>query len=168
MVLNSDELDETMKFEIDTFNRQVITEPFNRTVLEEIAPDLNPDGEGKTLIYAVDDDHADLIVSILKDIYSEYGIDNDAVMKITGSVAGGNRKKISEAIKRFKNEDVSENRCHRRSPERLVLTCRKSPRLFSCAGSSPAFSVEQMRAVLRGLPSHRENYFEIYDPCGRV
>ena len=31
---------------------------------------------------------------------------NDTVMKITGSVAGGNKKKISEAIKRFKNESL--------------------------------------------------------------
>ena len=60
-VLNSAELEDDMKFEIDSFNRQVITENFNRTVLEEIAWDFNPDGQGKTLIYAVDDNHADLI-----------------------------------------------------------------------------------------------------------
>ena len=105
-VLNSAELEDDMKFEIDTFNRQVITENFNRTVLEEIAWDFNPDGQGKTLIYAVDDNHADLIVKILKEIYAEGGVDNDTVMKITGSVAGGNKKKISEAIKRFKNESL--------------------------------------------------------------
>lgn len=81
-VLNSEELEDDMKFEIDSFNRKVITEPFNRTVLNEIAWDLNPDGQGKTLIYAVDDKHADLIVKILKEIYSEGGVDNDAVMKI--------------------------------------------------------------------------------------
>lgn len=52
-VLNSDELEDDMKFEIDTFNNQVITENFNKAVFEEIAWDLNPDGEGKTLIYAV-------------------------------------------------------------------------------------------------------------------
>ena len=56
----------------------------------------------RPLIYAVDDNHADLIVKILKEIYAEGGVDNDTVMKITGSVAGGNKKKISEAIKRFK------------------------------------------------------------------
>ena len=105
-VLNSAELEDDMKFEIDSFNRQVITENFNRTVLEEIAWDFNPDGQGKTLIYAVDDNHADLIVKILKEIYAEGGVDNDTVMKITGSVAGGNKKKISEAIKRFKNESL--------------------------------------------------------------
>lgn len=45
------------------------------------------------MIYAVNDDHADMIVSILKDIYTEYGVDNDAIMKITGSVANGNKRK---------------------------------------------------------------------------
>lgn len=103
-VLNSDELEDDMKFEIDKFNRDVITEKFNAAVFEEIAMDFNPDGEGKTLIYAVDDDHADLIVKILKDIYSKYGIDNDVVKKITGSIEGGNKKKILEAIRQFKNE----------------------------------------------------------------
>lgn len=39
-----------------------------------------------------------MIVDILKKIYSGYGIDNDAVLKITGSVAGGNKKKIAEAF----------------------------------------------------------------------
>lgn len=103
-VLNSDELEDDMKFEIDKFNKDIITENFNKAVFEEIAMDFNPDGEGKTLIYAVDDDHADLIVKILKDIYSKYGIDNDVVKKITGSIEGGNKKKILEAIRKFKNE----------------------------------------------------------------
>ena len=45
-----------------------------------------------------------MIVDILKNIYAEYGVDNEAIMKITGSVGGGNPKKVQEAIKRFKNE----------------------------------------------------------------
>lgn len=105
-ITNSELLDDELDFDVDSFNRQVITEPFNRTVLEEIAKNIDPESpreQGKTLIYAVNDDHADLIVSILKDIYTQYGVDNDAIMKITGSVANGNKKKIQEAIKRFKN-----------------------------------------------------------------
>ena len=51
-VLNSDELEDDMKFEIDKFNKDVITEKFNLAVFNEIAMDFNPDGEGKTLIYA--------------------------------------------------------------------------------------------------------------------
>lgn len=106
-ITNSELLDDELDFDIESFNRQVITENFNRTVLAEIARDIDPESpeeQGKTLIYAVDDQHADMIVSILKEIYSETGVDNDTIMKITGSVGGGNKKKVQEAIKRFKNE----------------------------------------------------------------
>lgn len=106
-ITNSAELEDEVTFDVDQFNRKVITEDFNRAVLTEIAQDLDPtspDVYGKTLIYAVDDAHADMIVDLLKDIYADSGVDTDAIMKITGSVAGGNKKKIKEAIKRFKNE----------------------------------------------------------------
>lgn len=56
------------------------------------------------MIYAVDDNHADLIVKILKEIYEPMGVPNDAIMKITGSIGGGNPKKVQETIKHFKNE----------------------------------------------------------------
>lgn len=104
-ITNSELLDDELDFDIESFNRQVITENFNRTVLAEIARDIDPESpeeQGKTLIYAVDDQHADMIVSILKEIYSETGVDNDAIMKITGSVGGGNKKKfrkLSNALK---------------------------------------------------------------------
>lgn len=100
-------LEDKLDFDVEQFNRQVITRPFNETVLAEIARDIdpeNPEEQGKTLIYAVDDQHADMIVDVLKNIYSAYDVDNDAIMKITGSVGGGNPKKVQEAIKRFKNE----------------------------------------------------------------
>ena len=103
-ITNSDELKDELNFEIESFNRQVITEDFNKTVLKEIVRGINPEGEGKTLIFAVDDNHADLIVKILKEIYEPKGVPNDAIMKITGSIGGGNQKKVMEAIKRFKNE----------------------------------------------------------------
>lgn len=68
-----------------------------------------PDGtfailECKTLIFAVDDAHADMITQILKDYYTNLGISEEAVMKITGSIENGNPVKIKEAIRRFKNE----------------------------------------------------------------
>ena len=105
-ITNSEALEDELNFDVEQFNRKVITPEFNRTVLEEIAHDIDPEDvmQGKTLIFAVDDEHADLIVSLLKEIYSEQGIDNDAIMKITGSVGGGNKRKVQEAIKRFKNE----------------------------------------------------------------
>ncbi|GIQ63116.1 hypothetical protein PACILC2_16840 [Paenibacillus cisolokensis] len=49
-ITNSGELEDELKFDVEKFNRQVITEPFNRTVLTEIARDINPEGDAKTLI----------------------------------------------------------------------------------------------------------------------
>ena len=72
-------------------------------VLEEISSYINPESDEKTLIFAVNDNHADCIVDTLRDIYKDYGISNDAIMKITGKTAGGNKKKILQVIKQFKN-----------------------------------------------------------------
>lgn len=165
-VLNSDELEDDMKFEIDSFNRQVITENFNRTVLEEIAWDFNPDGQGKTLIYAVDDNHADLIVKILKEIYAQNGVDNDTVMKITGSVAGGNKKKISEAIKRFKNETFPKVVV----TVDLLTTGIDVPEIttlvFMRRIKSRILFEQMLGRATRLCPSIGKTHFEIYDPVG--
>lgn len=165
-VLNSDELEDDMKFEIDRFNRDIITENFNIAVFEEIAMDLDPDGEGKTLIYAVDDDHADLIVKILKDIYSRYGIDNDVVKKITGSIEGGNKRKILEAIRQFKNEsypkivvtvDLLTTGIDVPEIVNLVFMRRIKSRIL----------FEQMLGRATRLCSKIcKDHFEIYDPVG--
>ena len=165
-VLNSDELEDDMKFEIDKFNKDVITENFNKAVFEEIAMDFNPDGEGKTLIYAVDDNHANLIVKILKDIYSKYGIDNDVVKKITGSIEGGNKKKILEAIRKFKNEtypkivvtvDLLTTGIDVPEIVNLVFMRRIKSRIL----------FEQMLGRATRLCSKiNKDHFEIYDPVG--
>ena len=165
-VLNSAELEDDMKFEIDSFNKQVITEPFNRTIFNEIAWDLNPDGQGKTLIYAVDDNHADLIVKILKEIYAEGGVDNDVVMKITGSVAGGNQKKISEAVKRFKNETYPKIVV----TVDLLTTGIDVPEIvnlvFMRRVKSRILFEQMLGRATRPCPSIGKTNFEIYDPVG--
>ena len=165
-VLNSDELEDDMKFDIDTFNRQVITENFNRTVLNEIAWNLNPDGQGKTLIYAVNDSHADLIVKILTEIYTKAGISNDVVMKITGSIANGNKKKISEAIKRFKNE----------ANPKIVVTVdllttgidvpEITSLVFMRRIKSRILFEQMLGRATRLCPAINKDHFEIYDPVG--
>lgn len=163
---NSEELEDELNFDIETFNRRVITESFNRTVLEEIAKGISPDGMGKTLIFAVDDSHADLIVKILKEIYFEYGVDNDAIMKITGSVGGGNKKKIGEAVKKFKNEkypsivvtvDLLTTGIDVEEITTLVFMRRVKSRIL----------FEQMLGrATRICPEIGKTHFEIYDPVG--
>lgn len=168
-ITNSEQLKDEVNFEIEQFNKQVITKEFNRTVLEEIAQDLDPSSPeetGKTLIYAVDDSHADMIVDLLKEIFSSMGVDSDAIMKITGSVAGGNRRKIEEAIRRFKNESYPS----------IVVTVD----LLTTGIDVPAITTlvflrrvksrilfEQMLGrASRLCPQIGKEKFEIYDPVG--
>lgn len=90
-----------VKIEVNQFNRQVITESFNQVICDELVNYLDPFSEEKTLIFCVKDDHADLVVKVLKDsLVKKYGtIDDDLVTKITGKV-----DKPLETIRRFKNE----------------------------------------------------------------
>ena len=92
-----------VKFEVDDFNKHVLTEPFNRTVCEELAKHIDPRLPGKTLVYCVKDTHADLVVRLLKECFEkEYGpIDDDTVVKITGQ-----SDKPKELTRRYRNEKL--------------------------------------------------------------
>ena len=102
-LLNGAVLDDEMDFDVSEFNRKIVLPDHTRKVLEEVSTYLNPESGEKTLIFAVNDAHADRIVDTLREIYKPYGISNDAIMKITGKTAGGNKKKILHVIKQFKN-----------------------------------------------------------------
>lgn len=168
-LMNSELLEDELDFDIESFNRQVITENFNRAVLEEIARDIdpeNPEEQGKTLIFAVDDQHADMIVSILKEIYARTEIDNDAIMKITGSVGGGNKKKVREIIRRFKND---------RYPSivvtvDLLTTGIDVPEItalvFMRRIKSRILFEQMLGRATRLCPEIHKTHFEIYDPVG--
>lgn len=165
-ITNSAELEDELKFEVEDFNRKVITENFNRTVLTEIARHLNPEENGKTLIYAVDDSHADLIVNILKEIYEPLGVDNEAIMKITGSVGGGNRKRVLEAVKRFKNEKYPSIAV----TVDLLTTGIDVPEIttlvFMRRVKSRILFEQMMGRATRLCPEIGKTHFEIYDPVG--
>lgn len=94
-------LEDEVNIDVTNFNKSVITENFNRVILAELANYIDPTSSGKTLIFAATDDHADMVVRILKEeLENIHGlIDDNAVMKITGSV-----KDPSQAIRQYKNE----------------------------------------------------------------
>lgn len=96
-----EKMEDTIHFEVEQFNKRVITEPFNRAVLNKLVEYIDPTGKEKTLIFAATDQHADLVVRLLKEAFKERGdeIEDDAIMKITGYIY-----KPLDAIKRFKNE----------------------------------------------------------------
>ena len=168
-ITNSELLNDELNFDVEQFNKKVITRPFNEAVLAEIAKDIdpeNPDEQGKTLIYAVDDQHADMIVDILKNIYAEYGVDNDAIMKITGSVGGGNPKKVQEAIKRFKNENYPSIAV----TVDLLTTGIDVPEItnlvFLRRVKSRILFEQMLGRATRLCPKIHKTHFEIYDPVG--
>jgi len=86
-----------IKFEVDEFNKAVVTVPFNTVVAEELGRHIDPNLPGKTLVFAVNDAHADIVVDELKKAFSAaYGeIEDAAIKKITGSVDRPGRQILS-------------------------------------------------------------------------
>jgi type I restriction enzyme R subunit len=99
--LNKEELPDAVKYDVEAFNRRVITENFNRAVLGELVNHIDPEQDEKTLIFCATDEHADMVVLLLKEILTaRYGqVDDDAVAKITGAT-----DRPLEAIRRYRNE----------------------------------------------------------------
>lgn len=93
--------DDEIDIGIDGFNRLAMTKPFNEVVCRVLADHLRTDGNGKTLIFCVDDIHADMVVDLLtRALTVRHGpIHHDLVKKITGSV-----DRPGELIRRYKNE----------------------------------------------------------------
>ena len=90
-----------IKIDIEDFNKKVITKNFNQVVCEYLATELDPMSRQKTLIFCATDQHADMVVSLLKEAFeNQYGsVDDDSVVKITGAA-----DKPLELIRRYKNE----------------------------------------------------------------
>ena len=100
--LETAELDDDVNFQVDNFNKRVINEDFNRVICDQLAQELDPLGEEKTLIFCATDAHADRVKHLLDTAfqaqYSEQ-YNEAAVRKITGSV-----DQVDALIRRYKNE----------------------------------------------------------------
>jgi len=94
-------LEDEVTLDLETFNRKVLTESFNRTVCRLLAEHIDPQDDGKTLVFCVNDTHADMVVRLLKEALDQRygGVDDDAVLKITGAT-----DRCLEKIRFFKNE----------------------------------------------------------------
>jgi possible type I site-specific deoxyribonuclease len=102
--INKEKLPDNMNFDVKDFNKRVITRSFNEVVCDELAQrylDPNDPNLGKTLIFAATDEHADMVVDLLKKAFKKVSnpVDDDAIEKITGSIRHPNQE-----IKNFKNE----------------------------------------------------------------
>lgn len=101
-LIELEELEDELKIDIAGFNNRVITENFNRTVIQQLVKELDPLGEEKTLVFAAKDDHADLVVQLFKEEFEKIGVDvpDNAIAKITGKSYNPR-----ELVTRYKNEE---------------------------------------------------------------
>lgn len=96
-----DELEDELKIEVDQFNKLVLTENFNRTVVSQLVKFLDPEGDEKSLVFAASDEHADLLVQLFKEEFINIGVEpgDNAIAKITGKSYDP-----LELMRLFKNE----------------------------------------------------------------
>lgn len=96
------ELEDEINFNVESFNKNVITEGFNQVICRQLAQEIDPLGDEKTMIFCATDLHADMVKRLLDDAFHEvYGDEYNeaAVRKITGA-----SDKVAQLIKHFKNE----------------------------------------------------------------
>jgi len=95
-------LEDELNFEVEAFNRNVITPDFNRVVAEAFAQNFDPTGDEKAMVFCVNQDHAELFKHKLDDAFKaiwQEDYNSDAVQIITGKT-----DHVSKAIARYKNE----------------------------------------------------------------
>ena len=88
-------------FEVESFNRRVVTAAFTRVVCEQLAEHIDPADPGKTLIFAASDAHADMVVTALgAAMEARHGPQDEAMIrKVTGSI-----DKPGAMIRRYRND----------------------------------------------------------------
>lgn len=100
-VVELSELEDELAINVEGFNKQVLTENFNRAVLSQLVQEIDPENDEKTLIFAATDEHADTIVKLLKEEYEKIGLDvhESTIEKITGKAYDP-----EQLVKCYKNE----------------------------------------------------------------
>ena len=96
------ELEDELNFDLSSFNKSVINDSFNQVICEQLAKELDPMGEEKTMIFCATDAHADMVKRLLNKAFKDmYGDDYNqaAVEKITGK-----SDQVDKLIRRYKND----------------------------------------------------------------
>jgi len=95
-------LDDELNFDVDDFNRKVISPSFNKVICKELVKELDPFSDEKTLIFCATDRHADMVKRMLDRLFKKLYADEyneAAVRKITGQ-----SDKVNQLIRQYKNE----------------------------------------------------------------
>jgi type I restriction enzyme R subunit len=99
--LHTAEMPDNVDFEVDQFNRTVITDNFTKAIAQELVRHIDITLPDKTLIFAVNVAHADVIVRELRDAYRAAGdeIEDADIRRITGDT-----DQVSKLILSYRND----------------------------------------------------------------
>lgn len=164
--ISTEVLPDEISFDVSQFNRTVITPEFDRVVLNALMDDLDPEdrNSGKTLIFAVNDAHADRIVSIIQEICQDRGINMECVRKITHKAGNGDRKRVKELIRRFKERQFPSIAV----TVDLLSTGIDVPEIttlvFMRKIKSRILYEQMLGRATRPCPEINKTHFNIYDP----
>ena len=96
------ELEDELNFDVENFNKTVITPEFDAVIAKAFAKKFDPTGDEKALVFCVNLAHADRFKTKLDEAFKEEY--QDDYKEAAVQVLVGNTDKIEDKIKRYKNE----------------------------------------------------------------
>ena len=96
------ELEDELTFNIESFNRRVITPAFDKVICDALANELDPFGEEKTMIFCVNQSHAERVKNLLDDAFREAYAEQ--YNQATVQIITGQSDKVEQLIRKYKNE----------------------------------------------------------------
>ncbi len=155
------ELEDELNFEVEAFNRRVITEGFNQVICEQLAQELDPAGDEKTMVFCATDLHADMVERLLDAAFKDlYGKDYNeaAVRKITGA-----SDKVDQLIRQYKNErypsiaiTVDHNLINQLDEVKLLIGSERLPLIYEGADEF------KQRTQSYGIKDKPDEYIESF------
>ncbi|REM13938.1 hypothetical protein DSI28_01305, partial [Mycobacterium tuberculosis] len=98
--IDTAELEDELDFNIESFNRRVITPAFDRVICEQLAIDLDPEDEAKTLIFCVSQTHAERVKNLLDDAFMD--VHGNQYNQASVAIITGRTDKVDQLIRRYK------------------------------------------------------------------
>jgi len=96
------ELEDELHFDVTSFNKGVLNDNFNRVICNQLAQELDPFSDEKTMIFCATDTHADTVVRMLGEAFKE--LHGDVYNQATVTKITGKTDKVSQMIRNYKNE----------------------------------------------------------------
>lgn len=100
--VDTTELEDDLDFNVESFNRRVITLAFDQVICEQLAQELDPDGDEKTLIFCVSQQHAERVKLLLDEAFKD--VHGEQYNQASVAVITGRSDKQDELVRRYKNE----------------------------------------------------------------